>query len=144
MCMMLFIGSKNPLPLIDFNENIPAFHTKHLDEPEQAAKQQFSVNHILYAGSSEGCGCGFKHALIDKTDVWLNVVNDDLPDESQLNQQVLLEYIERFTQPEDAVEIFACWDGDFACSPEWKESITKETLIHKDFYFKERGFYSIR
>ncbi len=143
MCMMLFIGSKNPLPLIGFDEGIPAFHTKHLDKSELAAKQHFSVNYILYAGSSEGCGCGFKHALIDKKDVWLNVVNDDLTDESRLNQQALLNYIKRFTQTEDLIEIFACWDGDFACPSEWKERITKETLVHENFYFKERGFYTI-
>ena len=142
MCMMLYIGSNIPLPIIPFNEIAPAFYTESLSENDTTVAKHFSTNYVLYAGSSEGCGCGFQHALIDHGPNWLDVV-DEYDDDFQKNMQQLYEYVKVVIDNGGKVEIYACWDGEFEDAPLLKENISYKELINDDFYLKEKGFYSI-
>ena len=58
--MMLYIGASEPLPLIPWDESTPGFHVTELDrELDKKACTQFTLPHVFYAGSYEGCGCDF-------------------------------------------------------------------------------------
>jgi len=58
--MMVYIASDHELPLIEWNEDAPAFHVRELHEKEKAVRAQFTLPHIYYVGAHEGCGCGFQ------------------------------------------------------------------------------------
>jgi GGDEF domain-containing protein len=70
--MALYIASDTPLPLIQQREiskdamssptwprEAQRFHTAQLRPEQDAVRSHFSLSHVLYAGSYEGCGCGF-------------------------------------------------------------------------------------
>ena len=61
MCMMIYIASDRPLPLIDWQDEFPAFHVRELREEEMAVRTHFKKPYVYYAGSHEGCGCGFAY-----------------------------------------------------------------------------------
>ena len=59
MCLMVYIASDKPLPLIDWNENKRAFNVTDLSKYEKNVETQFKYTNVYNAGSHLGCGCGF-------------------------------------------------------------------------------------
>lgn len=141
--MMLYIGSDIPLSLMPFRKDAPGFHTETLNEDHHLVLTHFSTKHVLYAGSSEGCGCGFRHALIENEDTWINVMDEDGSDEMETNMKDLYEYTGNIISEGGKVELYACWDGDFKEVAMCKTFIPATELISKEFLLKERGFYTL-
>ena len=139
--MMLYIGSDKPLSIIPFNKQVPGFHTETLSDNDAKVAAHFSTEYVLYAGSSEGCGCGFQHALTDNGS-WLNVVEEE-EDPYRRNMSQLFEYVAGIITNGGRVELYACWDGEFADKPMSTELISYKELVDKDFYLKEKGFYTL-
>lgn len=142
MCMVLYLGSEKTLPIIPYNPEQPEFNTKELDEHERLVMQHFSLPQVIYVGSNEGCGCSFRHALYDKGK-WSYVVweEGDEAIATQVDHQKLVDYIK--TSSVEKVEIYACWDGDYALPAEHDEEIAAEDILKPDFFFKERAHYWI-
>lgn len=140
MCMTLYLSANSKMPRIKWDKNSPAFNAKDLEESENAVRNYFSLSDVLYVGSDQGCGCGFRHALLSNGE-WLNVIEEDNNSE-QINHQALLDYIRTYTN-DGLIEIYSSWNGDVNDLPICKEEINGKDLINKDFYFKERGFYQI-
>ncbi len=72
MCMTFYIASDTIVPRISMDLDLPSFNTRDLNESEEYVKVHFSLKNILYMGSDQGCGCGFRHELFEN-DGWLNV-----------------------------------------------------------------------
>lgn len=141
MCMMLYIGSDIVLPIVPFKEDSPGFHTEELCENDLKISGHFSTKNILYAGSSQGCGCGFQHSLIDNNTGWLIVEDED--EDFTTNMLQLHEYVKNILEKGGKVELYACWDGEFQDAPMSREDISLQDLIDKRFYLKEKGFYTV-
>jgi hypothetical protein len=144
--MTLYIGSRQELPIIAFDKDNPTFNTTQLCEDEKTIYKHISLPYVLNFGSDQGCGCGFRHALLDDGQ-WFHV---EVEDESsvereaiQKNHEELYRYIKTFVSDNAPIEIYGCWNGDFDDVPGSVEEIIIDVLIDKDFYFKERGFYTI-
>ena len=60
MCMMVYLAADQPLREVAWNEAAPAFNTSPLASDEHRVRRQFSKPHLIYAGSHEGCSCGFQ------------------------------------------------------------------------------------
>src|SRR4051812_45959015 len=61
MCMVVYIASDYPLPTSSWDEARPRFHVTELSERDEPVRRQFSKPCAYYAGSHEGCGCGFQY-----------------------------------------------------------------------------------
>jgi hypothetical protein len=147
MCISLFIGSENELFKIAFNDSSPSFHTSELKEEERLAYNHISFSNILYVGSHEGCGCGFRHALLDNGQWYATEPEEISISEEQAfkkNHENLYLYINRYLSSSSYVEIYVCWEGDLVKSLQLVEEITSNDLLNSDFYFKERTLYRIR
>lgn len=140
---MLYIGSDIPLTARSFKEDAPGFYTKILNEENRLVTKHFSTKYVLYAGSSEGCGCGFRHALIDKDNTWLPV-DENKSDELNDDMTQLHEYVENLIIKGGNIELYACWAGDYEEVPLSKLDIHSEELLNGEFFLKERGFYSLK
>ena len=140
--MVLYLGSEEKLPIIPYNPEQPAFNTKKLEEQEKPILQHFSLPHVLYIVSNEGCGCSFRHALYEKGD-WTYVVWEDeaKATATHVDHQVLANYL--IASKLRKFEIYTCWDGDYALQAENEETISVDDLLHHDFFFKERSHYWI-
>ncbi len=61
MCMTIYIASEYPLPTSLWDEANPCFYVSALSERDESVRRQFTKHWIYYAGSHEGCGCGFQY-----------------------------------------------------------------------------------
>ena len=133
MCLAIYIASNKPLPLIPWVEEKPAFYVEEVMKDGAGVKQQFQYQHVYYAGSHEGCGCGF--------------IKDGEGGEelSQIeeNYKRLSAYLKDAKESGAELQIFSCWEGDQNREPEYREEIDEKTLNERDFEFKEKALYRV-
>src|SRR5262247_3335701 len=103
MCMMVYIAASQPLDLVVWNEALPAFHVSDLHETEVSVKAQFRSAYVYYAGSHEGCGCGFQYGEYEGFEE-----EADLPQKRQ-SRRALAEFLAVALQHQAEVELFASW-----------------------------------
>lgn len=130
---MVYIGSDQPLPLIDWNENKRAFNISELTKYEKHVETQFRFPYVYNAGSHLGCGCGFIKESKDEEEL-AQVID---------NYFQLSAYLQKARETGANNQIFSCWDGDQAAKPEHREEINLQHLIEADFKFKEKVLYEI-
>ena len=131
MCLMVYIASTHPLPLIPWNEHAPAFHVAELLEIYQSVCSQFTHPLVYYVGSHEGCGCGFDYAE------W------SVGDDEQADEQAARATVHRLAVSlaqvvaTGSVEIFACWAGDHEQAATERLVVTPAYFSGDEFAFNE-------
>ena len=148
MCMAIYIASDRLLPVIEQRE-IPKdamssptwpreaqrFHTAPLHSEQEAVRSHFSLPHVLYAGSYEGCGCGFNFG---------REYPDAEDDEGQLAaaRESVAELV-RYVRDSGVREIYSCWFDDETKPTAHERTITLETLASQAFFFREQELLRI-
>lgn len=135
MCMAVYIASENPLPLIEWSEKSPAFHVTELKgDPDERVRAQFSKPHVVYAGSHEGCGCGFfklrnaEHHSAEEVDA------------CRESLQRLGDYLDASLDRSGELELFTSWEGDQGKEPEARRELTTDAVRRGDLDDHERQF----
>ena len=143
MCWTLYLGTNVKLPIIELDRNLPRFNARHLEYYELGVKSRITMPDVLYLGSDQGCGCGFRHALLDRKE-WYPIVEEDREaiESIQKNHQDLLEYILSYVNS-GPIEIYGCWNGVVNDSIRSVEEINVKVIIDKGFYFKEGCLYKV-
>jgi len=132
MCLLVFIASDYELSTLPWEQAQPRFHVTELTERDEAVRRKFSKPHVYYAGSHEGCGCGFQYGEYEGYEE-----EADLPDKKNSRRR-LAEYLAVALQHQTAVELFACWDGDQAVEPGHRSRIRPADLLQGRTFFQER------
>ncbi len=143
MCMMFHMATKINVPKIEWNKDLPAFNISDLSEENKDVLTHFNLPYVSYVGSDESCGCGFKHAL-RQDGLWLPVIGSEDSGDGFKNQRQLFDFINDNLIDQEFIEIYGCWDGDFAEPSEDKQEIELNDLLDPEFYFKERGLYIVK
>lgn len=133
MCLAVYIASSIELPTTKWDKSAPAFYLEAVPAREKV-RNQFSLPNVYYAGSHEGCGCGFFKE--GETDEELEI--------RQSNYSSLAKYIRSAQEKGAYIEIFACWEGDQGSKPEFLESATTTELEGPAYQFKEKQFIHVR
>ena len=141
--MTIYISTDRPLPTIPYDEKNRKLNTEDITENEMTFKNLFSKPHIKYVGSDQGCGCGFRHALLEY-DNWLDVINDEETPFDNLNHINLVDLILKNNPDSKTVEILSVWEGDHNEPIKHRQTITLRDILDRDFYFKERGLYIVQ
>ncbi len=147
---MLYIGSDNELPLINpedwknintqednWMSIVKAISIEELKDNEISVKDKFKEKHVVYAGSYEGCGCGYSHCLIDDEDAI-----EDNPfelDASIRSRKALYDYVKE----NKITTMYGCWAGDESLPAEEEIKINLEIIIDRKFAFKEKVIMKI-
>ena len=76
MCWTLYVSTPIKLPLIEWDSKQPRFNARKLKDDELAIVSRFTMPEVVYVGSDQGCGCGFRHALIADKE-WYPIVEED-------------------------------------------------------------------
>ena len=150
MCFVLYVGTTNPLPRRTFNKDSADLSVESLTERDAGIKQHFSSPEVQYVGSSSSCGCDFPHAIF-QSGGWpeiefyktaereeLDIARDEV---HRQNCEALVSLLR--ASGEKAVEVYGVWDGEFGAAPQAHENISIESLRQPNFYFKEKGFYTV-
>ena len=131
MCLVAYIASRSPLPLIPFQEGAPAFNVTEITEQRQAVMVHLALPHVRQAGSHTSCGCGFNEGRErpEVSDHPAAERADALESSARLAQYVREYRVER---------IYSCWSGDEAEAHEFERHVTPADLVAEDFFLRER------
>lgn len=133
MCMMVYVASDYLLPILEWDEARPGFYVAELTDRDEPVRRQFSKPCVYYAGSHEGCGCGFQYGQYEE-------LQGD-PTElaaTRESRRRLAEFVALALQHQAEVELFACWDGDQAAEPEHRGRLRSADLAHERACFREK------
>lgn len=128
MCMVVYLASDYALPTSAWDPAHPSFHVNQVGNSDHPVRRQFSKPCVYYAGSHEGCGCGFQYGQYD----------DDDPSANRESRRRLVEFLSVALQHQSAIEVFACWSGDEAVMPEHHGRVRPADLLRDRPFFRER------
>lgn len=130
MCMMVYVASDRPLPTSAWDAARPGFHVTELSDRDAPVRRQFSKPYVYYAGSHEGCGCGFQYGEYEDEPAALAAGRD--------SRRRLAEFLAAALRHQPEVELFACWDGDQAAEPEHCGRVRPADLTRGRTFFREK------
>jgi hypothetical protein len=136
MCMVVFIASRSPLPLIPWQQDTPAFNVADLIEQEERVRSHFSLPHVRCAGSHTQCGCGFNEGR-QHPQVYAD------PAKERAAALVSSAELARYVREHHVEQIYSCWSGDEGEPQEFERRITPDALTVEDFFFRERELFSV-
>ena len=125
MCMVIYIASRRPLPLVPWQPDARAFNVTALTEHEEPVRRHFTLPNICCAGSHTQCGCGFNEGR--------GYQGDDNTASVASSARLA-----RFVREHGVGQIYSCWSGDEGQAREFERSISPEALVADDFLFRER------
>jgi len=151
MCFVLYAASNLAMPEIAWNESSPAFHSTRIGLCESIVGKHFTKIQRCYIGSHQGCGCGFRHLTFQRdgwpeeeligTDYFQSLQSDQSSYDA--NHQKLRDYVEPLLEHNATVELYGCWSGEEDSLPESRQDIRLSHLVSQEFYFRERGLYTV-
>lgn len=108
------------------------FSVEQLTAGNIEVAKHFDTMFVMYAGSFEGCGCGFNASYAPE---WFDApeVNARFQAGNESRRQ-LREYVEKH----HIRQIYACWSGDEALDPESHLEITPQHITDPNFQIPER------
>jgi hypothetical protein len=134
MCLVLYVGTTNDIPLVPWDEKKPAFNVAILSSDyEKQALRHFGEMKVHYLGSDKGCGCGFRQV----EDVQFAELQEAAK-ERQANHDALVEYLKKLPPQKIPVKIYACWSGDEELPISSCRTIALDEITKPEFFFRER------
>lgn len=130
MCIVVYVASRSPLPLIAWRQDAPAFNVTELTESEQPVCRNLTLPHVRQAGSHTSCGCGFNEGR-----EYPQVYDD--PVAARADALESASHLARYVREHQIAQIYSCWSGDEAESKEFDRRITPDDLVAPDFFFRE-------
>lgn len=133
MCMMIYLAAEKPLRTIAWVDAAPAFYVSAIAPDEDRVRRQFSADHVVYAGSYEGCGCGFQLGVNDTA-----VLDPEELVQRRESLRAFASYLREEQRRAGDIRLFACWDGDQDEPPEHHRRLTPSDLESEPFAFLQR------
>ena len=130
MCLAVYIASPSRLPLIAWREERPSFYVDDA-EPDDPVRVHFPWPNVYYAGSHEGCGCGFAYGQMPEG---LEDPDDDVRRRASL--AALREYVTSATTL-GPVHLYACWEGEQSYPEKSRGEVTVDVLHGDSFDFEQ-------
>mgnify|MGYP001405719707 CR=1 FL=1 len=113
MCLNLYIGSSNKLPIITWNDNDPQFYIYEIENKDEIsiASDIMQLNYLYKLGSHMGCACGFSFYESEKEIEILNSKRDVMLLLKYLNNnfkdnEIKIVNIDYNTLPDDYSKIY--------------------------------------
>jgi hypothetical protein len=132
MCMVVYIASRSPLPLVPWGDDAPAFNVTALTEHEERVRSHFSLPHVRYAGSHTHCGCGFNEGR-----------HPDADPQERIAALASSAMLARFVREHRVEQVYSCWSVDEGEPQEFARRIVPAALVADDFVLRERELLTI-
>jgi Restriction endonuclease len=101
---------------------------------EKVVARHFSKPNIRYLGAHTGCSCGFKYGCVPPRDE-----KDHLEEErGQASVRSLQAYLDDMLRSTEAVELYACWKGEWGEPQESHREVTTDFFGGDSFYLQQR------
>jgi hypothetical protein len=132
MCVAVYIAADQPLILVPWDEAHPAFYLARVDPSDLPVISQFSKANVAYAGSHEGCGCGFQYGEYPE----FREPDEAVARRASLDQ--FAAYLADELTRVGPIELYACWEGDQAATVEHRRALTPMDLMTEEFFFLQK------
>lgn len=146
MCFVLYMAADALIPDIPFDSNAPALNTQPISDRESPLQDIFHQRNVKFLGSSNHCGCGYRHLSYQNgewPEEYLIDTATEFGAETQADHESLHRFMVQQLQHNDKIELYGCWDGDFQHPPTRHEMIAVAELIRRDFFLRERCHYTV-
>ena len=146
MCFVLYIASDSPIPDIPWDDTAPKLHTTALTEHDSAVRGAFTKRNVKYLGSSNHCGCGFRHPsnqIGEWPEEYLIGNDPEFGSDTQEDHDSLYKFLIQQSKSTNEIEIYGCWDGEFSEPPARHEKIQVDDVVSDEFFLRERCHYTI-
>lgn len=158
MCLMVWIAAEAPLasvapetPLTP--DPLHGYHRVEDVASSAPVRARFSLPHVHYVGSHEGCGCGYNSGdlasggfeRVDEVRAYLDAMRDDEREafSSAQRSRARLRAIVEEALTQVAVEVFGCWAGDEAESERRVEAVAPSHFTERLEPIAERVRYRV-
>lgn len=136
--MVYYLGTDGEAPRVPWQESRPAFCVDDVETDVLAAvRQKLPHTNLVYLGSHEGCGCGFRRA-----DEYTEEGNDDTA--TVEDHRALGEYLAALPPSARAPQIFGCWSGDEGAPIDHEREISISDILGRTFGFREREILTLK
>ena len=126
MCLAVYLASDTPIAAVAWDEDAPAFYTEPVAKGA-VVRKRFSLPFVYYAGSHEGCGCGFSKE---------GEIGPDL-ERCQKNYIALGQTLREALSRGAKVELFTCWEGEQSCAAKFIATTTPSQLEAPSFELRQ-------
>jgi len=140
MCYAIYIGSDQPLPTSEWNEADRTFYVTHLTDDTRVVSKHFSKRHVYYAGSHQGCGCGF----FSDPDYGDDEDEKREYEDSRADVRALVEYLNKALEKQNTLEFLVTWEGQQTEPVKRKLELCPEDLLLPEFPLDEQDFAIIK
>lgn len=130
MCLFLYLGSDQPLPLIPWNADKPDFHVSELPPELTCIEQHINLPYVYWTGSEEKCACAFNYGREYPE-------YQDEPDELTRAERARAKLVE-YLKVNRVLKIYPCWADEEEKPIETSESIEIEDIQSETFLFQNR------
>ena len=144
MCFVLYLAARVAPPITSYGGRggQGTVSTDVLKEHDSAVRRHFTLPHVVYVGSDQGCGCGFRNTSFQG--FWPDDVNVPFtppdPNPNQPNHESLAGLLREHFGREDFIEFYGCWAGDTALTEIDRRELTLADIRNPAFHFHQRGF----
>jgi hypothetical protein len=135
MCIAVYLGALEPLPLVPWDERHRGFHVDAIDETQEqdrVVRERLGTPYVYYAGSSDGCGCGFQ---FQQDPEWAKERGEYELELATL--RAFRDYLDSALQQLHEVRFFAFWEGESWKEPMEHRRLVPDDLTREDFLFVE-------
>lgn len=136
MCLVVYVASRSPLPLVPWQEDAPAFNVTDVTRHEELVRRVLSLPHVRQAGSHTRCGCGFNEGREH-----VEVYADPQADRAAALESSLR--LARYVLEHHVQQIYSCWSGDEGEARSSERRLSADDLAAEDFFFRERELLTI-
>jgi len=138
MCMVYYLGTDGEAPRGPWQESCPAFYVSDVEtDVLPSVRQKLPHANLVYLGSHEGCGCGFRRA-----DECAEEGCDD--DATVEDHRALAAYLAALPSSVRPPQIFGCWSGDESAPIDHQREISVSDILGRTFGFHEREILTLR
>ncbi|WP_242342951.1 hypothetical protein [Anaeromyxobacter terrae] len=128
MCIAVYLSSPSPLPLVPWREENPGFYVDEV-QGDDAVHSHFTWPNVYYAGSHEGCGCGFAYNQMPNH---LQEPDDEV--RRRASVAALRQYVTEATAV-GPVQLYACWESEQALPEKDRLAASPDVLGGESFDF---------
>ena len=147
--MVYYIAGEETLPLIPpqkwdgidtaadgWQSKVVPFSVEALDDSNKMVGEKFAEECVRYAGSFEGCGCGFRASVF---------IDEDAgpPGDHELAGRSSREHLHQYVLKHRVSSLYVCWSGDEAQPAKNIAILDPNRIIDFTFAFEERCLYRI-
>lgn len=134
------------MPPKEWRNDAPDLSVTPLSERESPIAVHFSKRQVQYIGSTSGCGCDFPSVMF-QNGAWPWFDGDEGDAEREASERCNREGLVALLRQagDQTVELYGVWDGDFdfTTPPVIREQIFLDTILEREFRFKEKAFYVV-